>query len=119
MTVVDTNTNTFTSTPSIGPLSDSGGISYGRAFYVPVFGSGQGIVVAIGGRVENSAMRDMAVITLFDPATQEWYTQTATGDIPSPKEFFCITGAQSTNGSTYEMFVNSISYIPIPYSHRY
>lgn len=73
---------------------------------MPGFGSGEGIVVLLGGIVfETQTMRSMAEIVVFDPATQQWYSQTATGDIPDVRRKICITGAQGTNTSTYEMYV--------------
>lgn len=94
-----------------------------KAFHVPNFGD-QGFVVFVGGDAppteesfyeEGNHMVDMSVITLLDPVSGTWYTQTATGDIPPPRVEFCAVGTTSADNSTYEMYYNpNPSPIPLP-----
>jgi len=40
----------------------------------------------------------------FDPASGQWYEQAVTGNVPTARKEFCITGAASNN-KTYEIFL--------------
>ncbi|KEF63669.1 uncharacterized protein A1O9_01647 [Exophiala aquamarina CBS 119918] len=84
-----------------------------KALIVPNFGE-QGYFVVVGGEnppTEESFyelgtfMADMSVITMYDIASGTWYSQKTTGDIPPPRSEFCIVGAASSDGSSFEMFV--------------
>ncbi|KIW29257.1 uncharacterized protein PV07_05082 [Cladophialophora immunda] len=84
-----------------------------RMVYTPNFGS-QGFLVMVGGEAppteasvyETGAhMVDMSTITLYDIETGNWFTQTATGDIPPPRSEFCAVGAASRGGKRFELFV--------------
>ena len=83
---------------------------YSGTVYVPTWGSA-GLLVAFGGRtspslssfVENTAYLAMSNISIFDPSTQSWYHQKATGDVPTQREMFCIVGIGSDIKSTYGM----------------
>jgi len=95
---------------SVGEYSASGMGIGGAGQLVSSFGSGsEGIMVMIGGIMPanswdtGGALRSMTNITIFDPSSQSWYSQTATGDVPSSRKNLCIVGAQSSNYSTYEM----------------
>jgi hypothetical protein len=84
----------------------------GALVYVPTFGT-QGLYIALGGATtgpfedQNNppVKRQMDNITVYDPDSQSWYWQQATGDIPAPRINTCATGAQSNSGGnvTYEM----------------
>ena len=82
-----------------------------RAVYVPNFGE-QGFLVVVGGESPptdssfyetGTAMVDMSVITLYEIATDTWYTQLATGDIPPPRSEFCAVGSASSDGQYFEV----------------
>ena len=45
----------------------------------------------------------LSTVSVFDPAKQEWWNQTTSGNAPSPRISFCTAGINSTNG-TYEMY---------------
>jgi hypothetical protein len=77
--------------------------------FVPSYGK-TGVLLMVGGDAPTSqnynagsALRTMTNITIYDTYTQQWYHQTATGDIPAPRLQFCIAGAQAADNSTYEM----------------
>ncbi|KAM3070000.1 hypothetical protein ACMFMG_003964 [Clarireedia jacksonii] len=95
---------------TIGIYSESGMALYGAGQFVPSFGS-EGVMVMIGGAVptnswdKSGALRPMTNITVFDPSSQGWYSQTATGDIPMSRRDICIIGVQSSSESTYEIFI--------------
>lgn len=86
-----------------------------KGLIVPNFGD-QGYFVVVGGEnppTEESFyelgtfMADMSVITMYDIASGTWYSQKATGDIPPPRSEFCIVGAASSDGSSFEMYASS------------
>lgn len=80
----------------------------GAGQFVPSFGE-EGVMVMIGGIAPTNswdtsgALRSMTNITVFDPETGSWYSQTATGDVPMARKNMCVVGVQSSNESTYEM----------------
>ncbi|KAK5058536.1 hypothetical protein LTR84_010799 [Exophiala bonariae] len=84
-----------------------------KSVFVPNFGD-KGFIVTVGGESpeteesfyeEAKFMTDMSTITLYDIASDTWYTQTATGEIPPPRSEFCAVGVNSSDGSSFEMFV--------------
>lgn len=120
MTVIG-ESNTYTGIQNIGPFAPYG-LRHGSALFVPSFGTGQGIIVYIGGSSfkenptakrtlvrRDGTMLLLSTITIYDIASKQWYTQTAGGDVPSPRLATCITGAQGANLSTYEMCVKASS----------
>jgi hypothetical protein len=81
----------------------------GQMVHVPAFGGARGLYAMLSGYSSPLArfrpgqgQLSFANITLYDPATQQWYWQEARGDVPRPRDEFCATGARSTKG-TYEM----------------
>lgn len=93
-----------------GAYSATGMGAYGVAQFVPSFGAA-GLIIMMGGIIPSNAsdtnpresLRLMSNITIFDAASQKWYSQTATGDVPPARNGACIVGAQGLNSSTYEM----------------
>ena len=85
----------------------SGGIDRGAMHYVPSFGKA-GLFVAMGGqngistKPRFASLVEFRTVSVYDPAKQQWWNQTTTGDEPSPRIEFCVAGINSTNG-TYEM----------------
>lgn len=84
----------------------TGGIERGAMEFVPSFGP-EGLFIAMGGLNgltynTTDGLVGLSTVSVFDPATQEWYNQTTTGSPPSPRVSFCTAGINSTNG-TYEM----------------
>ncbi|KAE8450750.1 hypothetical protein EG329_005663 [Mollisiaceae sp. DMI_Dod_QoI] len=82
----------------------------GVLHYVPSFGP-EGIYILLGGDISGldrySAGEDkvsFANLTIYDPASGNFYNQTATGNIPQGRIEFCATGINSTN-QTYEIFI--------------
>ena len=72
---------------------------------VSAFGQ-RGTLIAIGGGPGQSELGTSAPlnnITIFDIASQTWLSQTATGDIPTPRSDFCAVGVQGGDNSTFEM----------------
>jgi hypothetical protein len=97
-----------TNITTAGRYSSSGMSIDGAAQFVASFGEA-GLLILLGGNTPilsfdaNSVLRPMSNITIYDPSSMLWYSQTATGDIPAPRSNMCIVGAQSTNSSTFEM----------------
>lgn len=82
-----------------------------RAVTAPGYGA-QGYIVVLGGESPpteasvyetGNAMVAMSTITLYDIATGDWHTQTATGDIPPPRSEFCVVGAETSDGQYFDM----------------
>ncbi|KAJ0114157.1 hypothetical protein J7T55_007991 [Diaporthe amygdali] len=89
-------------------ISTSGYLQLGRMQYVPNFGPA-GVIIAAGGhQLQNGPsekyLLSFTSVQVFDPATDTWYEQTTTGDIPNGRKEYCMTGAASSN-NTYEILV--------------
>jgi hypothetical protein len=108
MIELDFATKQWTNLTTGGLYSPNGMAVGGSAQFVTSFGK-KGLVVMIGGTAPTSAWnagnppRPMSNITIFDPDDNRWYSQTATGDVPSPRRDFCTVGVVSSNESSYEM----------------
>ncbi|KAI9800238.1 MAG: hypothetical protein M1825_004222 [Sarcosagium campestre] len=91
--------------------SPEGVAAFGRMEFVPNFGS-KGLFVMLGGATGGLdsyyAGNEMATfdnITVYDPSTQKWYSQKATGDIPEPRYGHCSAGAMPADKSSYEIIM--------------
>ena len=81
---------------------------YSGTAYVSIWGT-TGLLVAFGGQMssnlsrflEGEAYLTMSNISLFDPSTQSWHYQLATGDIPTQRDRFCVVGINGDDNSTY------------------
>jgi hypothetical protein len=82
-----------------------------EAVFMPNFGE-VGLLAFLGGDSppnqtyqyeEGAALVDMSNITIYDPHSETWYHQTATGSIPPPRSEFCAVGSAPTDNGTYEM----------------
>lgn len=94
------------STPDISPYGTVVGATaelipgYGIDGLIMVLG-GYGYTLAAGSRdVQHTRRFDN--LTLYDPASEEWYWQVSTGEIPAPRLDHCSVGVKSTS-DTYEM----------------
>lgn len=103
---------------------DNGVVQFGRMVFVPNFGP-SGIVVSVGGaQIGNTnQLLSMDSVHIFDPASGKWYDQEVTGDIPSARQEYCLTGVASEN-STYEIFLyagwaSSLGAKAAPYDSAY
>jgi hypothetical protein len=101
--------STWSNSSTVGQYSGSGFGLFGGAQVISSFGKA-GVLIIVGGMVPDSpwvissaSLRPMSNVTVYDIASGNWYSQTATGDVPVSRQNFCMTGAQGTNGSTYEM----------------
>lgn len=87
-----------------GSLSDTIGLS-GSLIYIANFGS-RGILLSMGGAT--GSRQDQLIpfwnVRVYDVATQKWYEQQTTGEIPSPRKEFCMAGTPSS-GRTYEILI--------------
>jgi hypothetical protein len=68
-----------------------------------------GLLVYFGGVVASDtntttmAPQSLDKIFVFDPSTNSWYTQTATGEIPQNRRQFCADAAWAPDRSSYNM----------------
>ncbi|KAH8898703.1 hypothetical protein GQ53DRAFT_635320, partial [Thozetella sp. PMI_491] len=87
-----------------------------EAVCVPPYGSG-GLVLLLGGLTSygddwinglSSLFQSPGVsfssLSFFDPSTERWYSQRATGTRPTPRHEFCAVGIQGPL-NTYEIYV--------------
>lgn len=82
-------------------ISTTGTAYNGGAEFAPNFGA-EGVAVFFGGQSSPSSTIDgdsptvsLGRLAIFDPSTQAWYSQQATGDnIPSDRNAFCSVGVQ-------------------------
>ena len=106
-------TGAWTNSSATG-FSQAGTAFVGALEFVPIFGS-NGLLIAMGGETSSSSgwwdvgqnLNSFANISVYDPSTQTWYWQNATGytgpgDIPGGSSMFCYAGVQSSE-TTYEM----------------
>ena len=111
----DMESNSWTNVSAMS-FSFGGTAINGAMQYMPNFGS-EGLLLAMGGETPGSGgwlnlgadLLSFSNISVFDPATGDWYWQSTTGftgseDIPGGASMFCHTGAKSSD-STYEMLV--------------
>ena len=76
--------------------------------YVPTWGTA-GLLVAFGGQtslnlsqfVDGATYLSLSNISLFDPSTQLWYHQEATGEVPTQRDRFCVVGVNSGDKTSY------------------
>ncbi|KAK4694113.1 hypothetical protein P7C71_g3408, partial [Lecanoromycetidae sp. Uapishka_2] len=103
MVAFDFGSKTFTNISASG-YTPNGTVGFGAMQHVPSFGP-EGIFIVMGGSpLLNGDTNGFTTVHVFDPAKQEWFNQTTTGDAPAARSHFCTAGVNSTNG-TYEIFV--------------
>jgi hypothetical protein len=75
-----------------------------QAEYVP-FGP-NGLILLLGGTSGDSTpvLNDFVNISFYDPITKAFYSQRATGAIPTGRQRFCSVGAPGPN-NTFEVFL--------------
>lgn len=97
----DTNKTTAPNTPDDGlPRAE------GAMVWIPAGDSG--LLVYFGGLVDSNKNNDpgpqsLDEIFIFDPSSNTWYTQNATGDIPHDRRRFCAGAAWAPDRSSYNM----------------
>lgn len=93
---------------TVSGISTSGYLQRGQMQYVPNFGSAGVIIGAGGHQLQKGSSEDYLLsfnsVQVFDPATDTWYEQTTTGNIPEGRKEYCMAGAASSN-KTYEILV--------------
>ncbi|KAB2574686.1 hypothetical protein DBV05_g6600 [Lasiodiplodia theobromae] len=99
------------SNESATPFTTYGTAVSGQMHFVPTFGEG-GLLMMFGGESttpttwdEKSGQLQFNNVTMYEPETGSWYSQTTTGEAPGVRELFCVVGAAGKNG-TYEIFVS-------------
>ena len=75
----------------------------GVMIFVPSFGSDQGLLLLMGGYSHPARGGYFNEITIYDLASQSWYSQATTGRIPRPRSRFCAVGVQEHNSAIYQM----------------
>jgi hypothetical protein len=110
LTVFDFQHKVWKNISSTGYSSSGYGV-LGESEFVPLFGQ-NGLLLALGGESppnqtylyeSGTALRDMSDISVYDIHANQWYHQTATGDIPPGRSEFCMVGAQQKDNSSYEL----------------
>lgn len=81
--------------------SQSGASVNGAAHFVPSFGPA-GLLFVLGGSIGNRILPGLDEIYMFDPISQQWSAQKASGTQPSAATWPCVVGAQGDN-DTYEV----------------
>lgn len=93
---------------TVSGISTSGYLQRGMMQYVPNFGPA-GVIIGAGGHQLQEGSSEKYLLSfnsvqVFDPATDTWYEQTTTGNIPESRKEYCMAGAASSN-NTYEILV--------------
>lgn len=92
-------------------FSTYGTAQYGQMKYVPNFAD-QGLFVVFGGETSDqvewfdngSNLLSFGTIYIYDPSSNTWHNQTASGTIPESRDRFCSVGVRGDNG-TFEIFI--------------
>ncbi len=98
----DSNKTTLANSPDESPRAE------GALVWIPA--GDVGLLVYIGGVVSQKgnstvAPQPLDEILVFDPATNNWYPQKATGMIPQNRRLFCASAAWAPDRSSYNMYV--------------
>jgi len=85
--------------------SDSLARAEGSMVWIPA--GDTGMLVYFGGIFDQgngtSAAQPMNKILVYDPSTNAWFTQTATGEVPENRRLFCADVAWAPDRSSYNM----------------
>lgn len=94
-------------------FTDSGTSMFGQLQYVPEFGPA-GLLVALGGQtsdktqwVASRGFLSFQSISIFDPVSNIWASQKASGKLPPARTHFCSVGVQGDNG-TFEVRIEFV-----------
>ena len=109
----DMKTRRFTNSSATSFNTNGTGV-HGHMHFVPSFGP-NGLFLILGGDNSSPSKYSLAEIKLYDAATQRWYNQTASGNVPRGRKEFCVAGVNSTEG-TYEMYETGHTYSKTPRS---
>lgn len=121
MVVVNTTSQSASNISTAAATGDNprtrGGVTY-----IPAIGD-SGVLALMGGTFKNvlstdsdetSTFAPLYNITLFDigaylrnAGEQLWYTQTATGDVPEPRGYFCTVLASASDNSSHNIYLYS------------
>ena len=74
---------------------------YGVLLNVPIYGP-KGVLLLFGGGYDGF-IEGFNSINIFDKAENKWHNQTADGDVPPPRQYFCAVGVHGTNHTSFEM----------------
>jgi hypothetical protein len=96
----DTNKTTIANSPDMLPRAE------GAMLWIPA--GDTGMLIYFGGIVSpygngTSAPQPLDKIFLYDPSTNAWETQTATGEIPQNRRQFSAGVAWAPDKSSYNM----------------
>lgn len=84
---------------------DGLGRAEGAMSWIPA--GDNGLLVYLGGILDpgngTKAPQPMDKILIYDPQTNSWYKQTATGTIPQSRARFCMDAAWAPDRSSYNM----------------
>ena len=79
-------------------------VASATSFFVPAYGK-QGLILMFGGLYDRGHARPFSNITIYDPASENYHWQLATGDVPKPTEERCITPVTNDDGVITDMYV--------------
>jgi Kelch motif len=96
---------------SAAGFSTYGTAQYGQMQFVPNVAE-NGLLVIFGGETSDdvrwydngSNLLSFGTIYMYDPSSNTWHNQTASGTIPESRDRFCSVGVQGDNG-TFEIFM--------------
>ena len=96
----DLNKTTLANSPDNLPRAE------GAMTWIPA--GDTGLLVYLGGIVSpygngSQAPQPLDKIFVYDPSTNAWYAQTATGEIPQNRRQFCMSAAWAPDKSSYNM----------------
>ncbi len=111
LTVFDFESGVWHNKSSLESSSQGGYSVQAQATFMPNFGQA-GLLAFLGGDSPpnqtyqyeaGAALVDMSNITIYDPTSNTFYHQTATGAVPPPRSEFCAVSTSAADNSTTEM----------------
>ncbi|RYP38290.1 hypothetical protein DL767_002621 [Monosporascus sp. MG133] len=107
----DSNTTTVINPPDTLPRAE------GAMVWIPA--GDTGLLVYFGGLVSpygngTTAPQPLDTILIYDPSTNDWFTQTATGDIPQNRRQHCVGAAWAADRSSYNIYLWGGASVPPP-----
>ncbi|KAI9172123.1 Kelch repeat-containing protein [Paramyrothecium foliicola] len=76
----------------------------GVLVFVPGWGE-QGVLIGLAGGTNDTFVRDLEILNIYDIANSEWYHQQADGDIPGVRVNPCAVVASASDASSFQIYL--------------
>jgi hypothetical protein len=76
----------------------------GALVFVPGWGA-KGVLIGLAGGTEDTFIRDLSVLDVYDIASSEWYHQETRGEHPGVRVNPCAVVASAKDASSFQIYV--------------